>query len=151
MKEQSRVVTDRTLSRLPRTELDRRWALVRDELKARDIKALVVLSSEDFLGGYVRWLTDRPAYAGYHSVAIFHADEQMTLIEHGPLGLKRNSTGDEPDYPGIGEILTTVAFHSASPSHHYEAELAIAALARRGHRRIALAGAAQCPTPSSRR
>ena len=145
MTTQPQSASDRTLSRLPRAELERRWALVRQELKSRSIEALVVLNSEDFFGGYVRWLTDRGAYSGYHSVAIFHADEQMTLIEHGPLGMKRSSSGDEPDYPGVGEILATAAFQSVHPTHRYEAELALDALKRRGYRRIALAGAGAMP------
>lgn len=137
--------SDRVLARLARSELERRWTLVRQELKARDIEALVVLSSEDFLGGYLRWLTDRPAYTAYHTVAIFHACDAMTLIEHGPLDKVRSSAGDEPDYLGVGEILNTAAFHSVSATHRYEAELALNALRRRGYRRIALAGAGAMP------
>jgi Xaa-Pro aminopeptidase len=145
MNEQSKIEGDRTLTRLPKTELERRWALVRDEMRKRGIQALVTLSAEDFLAGHVRWLTNRPAYSGNQTVAIFHVNDRMTLIEHGPFGKERSSTGDEPDYPGIGEIITTAAFQSARATHRYEAEIVLAQLAKRGYRRIALAGGGVMP------
>jgi Xaa-Pro aminopeptidase len=137
--------SDRTLSRLNRAELERRWSLVREELKEREIDALVVLSAEDFLAGHVRWLTDRPAYSGNVTVAIFHAGDLMTLIEHGPEGRKRSFKGEESDYPGVGEVLNTAAFQSVRATHRFEAEFVLSELARRGYRRIALAGAGVMP------
>jgi Xaa-Pro aminopeptidase len=145
MNAQPQAGSDRTLSRLKRTELERRWSLVREELKARQIEALVVLSSEDFLAGHVRWLTDRPAYSGNTTVAIFHARDWMTIIEHGPAGRKRSFTGEEPDYPGAGEVLNTAAFQSVHATHRFESELVINVLKQRGYRRIALAGAGVMP------
>src|SRR5437868_347269 len=106
MNEQSRIEGDRTLTRLPRAELERRWALVRTEMQKRGIEALIALSAEDFLAGHVRWLTDRPAYSGNQTVAIFHVDDGMTLIEHGPFGKERRPVTDEPDYPGVNEIIS---------------------------------------------
>jgi Xaa-Pro aminopeptidase len=145
MNAQPRAVSDRTVSRLLRTELERRWALVRQELKTRDIDALVVLSCEDFLGGHVRWLTDRPAYSGNNTVALFYANDLMTLIEHGPSGRKRTFAGEEPDYPGVGQVINAAAFQSARATHRYEAEFALAELKLRGYRRIALAGSGVMP------
>jgi Xaa-Pro aminopeptidase len=145
MNAQRQVESDRTQSRLARTELERRWGLLRQELKTRDIDALVVLSFEDFMGGHVRWLTDRPAYSCNTTVAIFHASDLMTMIEHGPSGRKRSFTGEEPDYPGVGEVINAAAFQSARATHRYEAEFVLAELKRRGYRRIALAGAGVMP------
>lgn len=136
---------DRVLARIPRRELDRRWNLVRDRLKKQNLEALVVLNSEDFLGGYYKWLTDRPANTAYHAGAIFHQGELMSVIEHGPEGERRASNGDDPDYPGVGEILTTAAFHSVNYTHAYEAKRFIEALQRRGYKRIAVAGKGAMP------
>ena len=136
---------DRVMSRIPRRELERRWNLVRERLKKQNLSALVVLNSEDFLGGYHKWLTDRPATTAYHAGAIFHAGELMSVIEHGPEGERRASNGEDPDYPGVGEILTTAAFHSVNYTHAYEAKRFVEALQRRGYKRIGVAGKGAMP------
>ena len=136
---------ERANTRVERLELERRWALVREHLKERGLDALVVIGSDDFLGGYVRWFIDRPAYNSYHLAVIFYPDELMTLVDHGPWGAIRTSDGDDPDNPGVGEVLHTAAFRSVRYLHGVEGELVAAALRRRGCRRIGFAGPGAMP------
>jgi Xaa-Pro aminopeptidase len=136
---------DTVLVRIARRELERRWALVRKRLQERDLQALIVFESDDFLGHHVKWLTDRPVMNSYHAAVVFHRDDAMSLIEHGPLGATRKSAGDDPDYPGIGEILTTASFRTANFTHAYEAQRVLETVKRRGYRRLGLAGLGQMP------
>ncbi len=128
-------VNDHIHTRLPGTEYERRWSLLRTMLAERGLPALVVLGSDDFLGGYVRWLGDRPAFHSYHIAAIFHADGPMTWIEHGALAGSRDVSAD-PDFFGIGELRTTAAWRSINYTHRYEAELVVDVVRTRGYRRI---------------
>ena len=43
------------------TELERRWGATRAAMKKAGLDALVLQSSEDWMGGYTRWFTDTPA------------------------------------------------------------------------------------------
>ncbi len=135
----------RTGTRMPRTELERRWSLARGYLKSRQLDALVILGSDDFLGGYVRWFLDRPAYHSYHLALIFYPDDLMTIVEHGSLGGAQSSDGLDPDFPGVGEALTTAAFRSAHYLHGAEGELVSAALKRRNCKKIGFVGMGSMP------
>jgi len=76
--------------------------LLRDLLAEKKLDCLLTSCNEDDHGGYVRWFTDngvssvvtasldrsaeaKAAYA-YRKVAIFHANDLMTVVQHGPPG-----------------------------------------------------------------
>lgn len=125
-------------------EMERRWTLVREHMKAHGVDALVVQSARDFTGGYVKWFTDVPA--GYPRTAIFHAADRMTIVEHGAAGRRRELEGDNhSDNPGVGEILTTSAFPSVHYTQTYDAEVVADVLKKRGYRRVGFVGAAGMP------
>lgn len=136
---------DRVHTRMPRVELERRWALAREHLELNGLDALVVLASDDFLGGYPRWFIDRPAYNAYHQVVIFYPDQPMTLVEHGPMGAKRLCDDTDPDYPGVGEVLYAAAFRSVRYLHGVEGELVRDALQRRNCKRVGVVGLGAMP------
>ena len=131
-------------SALPAGELERRWAAVRAYLREHDANALVATASQDYLGGYYRWLTDRPAYHGYGASVIFYADDPMTVVDHGELGGKRTLDGNA-EYPGAARIRSTAAFQSAVYTHNYEADLILEDLRARDCRRVAVAGIGAMP------
>jgi len=131
---------DRRITRISTQELERRWKLVRDHMNERALGALIVQTERDFTGGYVKWLTDVPAY--YPRTVIFHASDLMTVVEHGAAGLRRNLDGQDTDNPGVGEVITTSAFPSVNYTQTYDAEAVSDVLSRRGYRKIGLVGAA---------
>lgn len=122
--------------RLSPVEMERRWGLVRNRLDERNIDALVVQSYEDKSGGYVKWFTDVPA--GYPRTVIFHTDDLMTIVDHGPHGGKRRPAGQDQNQPGVGEVITNWGFFNAHYNHHLNAADTVAVIKARGHRRIAL-------------
>jgi hypothetical protein len=131
-------------------ELDRRWAAVRQAMAACGVAALVVQSNNDWLGGYVKWLTDHPATNGYSKTVIFHADDFMTVIDMGPRGGRRKLGGNDEVHRGVGEMLTTPAFTSVAYTDAYQAELVVAELKRRDCARWAWRAAGRCRTRSLR-
>ena len=134
----------RITTRISTGELERRWSAIRREMKAHQIDALVMQSTNDWLGGYVKWFTDLPATNGYPRTVIFPADDEMTVIEMGPLGtaraLDRNSLNR-----GVGVLLHTPSFLSIEYTHDYDAKLVLSALKRRNRRTIGFVGKGALP------
>lgn len=133
----------RKLGGVSRAELERRWTLVRDRLRERDADALVVVGIDNELSGTVRWLTDAPVT--YRKVVVFFAVDLMTVVEHGAAGRERELDGTDPDYPGVGRVLTVSEFSSVHYTQAYEAQPVAELLRRHGCKRVALSGPLSMP------
>ncbi|WP_416972153.1 M24 family metallopeptidase [Streptomyces sp. 4F14] len=128
--------TGRSLDPTPTAELRRRWAAVRRIGAERSVDALVVQNSQDYLGGYVRWLTGTPAYHGYPRTVLLFPDERMVVVEQGERDVVRTPSSHETAYRGVDRVLTTSSFVSARYTAGYDAGLAADELAARGARRV---------------
>jgi Xaa-Pro aminopeptidase len=104
-----------------------------------------VQNNNDWLGGYVKWLTDHPTVNGYPTTVIFHLDDWMTVIDMGPLGSRRRLGGDDKVYRGVVDVLSTPAFTTVSYTDSYQAALALDDLKRRNYRAVGVAGAGALP------
>src|SRR5262245_15515231 len=101
--------TPRRIASVSKSELERRWKLVRDRMIERRLDAFVVIATSDNnLSGYPRWLTD--SVGGYRRVVIFYPNDLMTVIEHGPQGRAQKLDGKQPGYAGVGELITVAEF-----------------------------------------
>ena len=108
----------RKIAGVSRQELERRWKLVRDHLKTRGIDCLIAVTTDSAnSAGYTRWLTD--ATSAYRHVVVFHAVGPMTVVVHGHHGTSRTLKDEDPQNPGVGEILD-VAVHQGE--HRVELE-----------------------------
>src|SRR3954470_3143597 len=135
----------RVITRISDQELERRWGLVRREMLARKIDALVMQNTNDWLGGYVKWFTDLPANNGYPRTVLFYARDLMTVVEMGPMDARRDLDGRDRLHRGVGELLHTPSFLSIDYTHRYDAELALATLRRRGFATIGWVGKGAIP------
>jgi Xaa-Pro aminopeptidase len=126
----------RYLSNVPRSEFERRWGLVRDRLRDQQIDALIVVGQSNEVDGGQRWLTD--GSLGYRRVVVFHANELMSIIEHGESGSHRKFNGETPGYPGVGEVFGTPTFPSVDYTTTYEAKVVCDMVRERGYKRLAL-------------
>ncbi len=124
------------------TELERRWRLVRDEMRERRIDVLVMQNSTDHMGGYVKWFTDLPATNGYPKTVLFPLDDQMTLIEQGPFGGMQIIQPGDHAYRGVAKRLLNPSYCSAHYTRHYNSEQAIAEIEAKGYRRVGLVATA---------
>jgi Xaa-Pro aminopeptidase len=121
------------------TELERRWSAARAAMKEAGLDALVLQSSEDWMGGYTRWFTDTPATNAYPRSVIFPADGLMTTCEVGIFGGAWSYNGDHPEFRGIGKRVSTPSFNGAVDyTGRYDAELMTNELKRAGYRHIGL-------------
>lgn len=136
-------LSERINTPISNTELERRWAVVRDAMRAERIDVLLLQNNSESVGGYVRWFTDMPA--GYYpTTVVVPRDAAMTVVSHGALGEVRElSDGTDGVWRGVGRVLSTASFPSAPYTREYDAELALAALEPFAHATIGLVGTAQ--------
>lgn len=132
----------RVLNAVSLAELERRWRTVRARMKELQIDALVLQNSSDWVGGYIRWFTNRPATNGYPSSVVFPLDGGMSLIEQGPFGVVRVSEEAELRATGIARRLTTPSYPSVHYTGSYDAAIAAAELERTGPRRVGFVASA---------
>jgi Xaa-Pro aminopeptidase len=119
-------------------ELQRRWLAVRQRMQQQGIDALVLQNSSDWVGGYIRWFSNRPATNGYLSSLVFPSAGGMSLIEQGPFGGVRDSDDAELQATGIARRLTTPSYPSVHYTSSYDADLAAGELRSLGATRIGL-------------
>ncbi|MFW2543743.1 M24 family metallopeptidase [Primorskyibacter sp. 2E107] len=119
-------------------ELERRWTVTRRVMRDLGLDALVTQAREDWMGGYVRWLTDVPANNGYPRTVIFFADGPMSVVEMGAFGTDRATDPDDPATRGVSRVLGTPSFPTIHYTIDYDSRLVTEALQARGARRIGL-------------
>ena len=78
------IAQERISVQISTQELERRWKAVRVAMKVEGVDVLIMQNTNQFLGGYVKWFTDIPAFNGYPITVIFPRDDEMTVINIGP-------------------------------------------------------------------
>ena len=71
----SDLLKERVIHPISTQELERRWAAVREVMKAKKVDFLLIQNNNDYLGGYVKWFTDMPAVHAYSNAVIFPASD----------------------------------------------------------------------------
>lgn len=132
----------------PEAELERRWSAVRAEMDRAGLDVLLIHDHVEGLGGYVKYFSDLPAADGYPLSIVFPREGDMTLVMHGPNGLEREvSPTRDPLLHGVGRILSTWSFASASYTALDDARQLVRALAGFSQGAVGLLGLAQMPYP----
>jgi Xaa-Pro aminopeptidase len=125
-------------------ELERRWQAVRATMAEERIDVLLMQSSNDFMGGYVKWFTDLPATHGYPVCVAFPREDRMIVVNMGPFGHDVSFAGNgDPVRRGVGRHLGTPSFTTAHYTATYQAELIEKALEPYALARIGLVGTAE--------
>jgi Xaa-Pro aminopeptidase len=137
--------TERILVRVSDGEMRRRWQAARDAMAEAGIDALVMQSTNDWLGGTVRWFTDMPAHNGYPRSVVFHAGDWMSVVEMGPFDGTRRLDGSDPVHRGVGEMRFTPSFASIAYTNGYDGALVADMVGRRGYRRVGIVGESGLP------
>jgi Xaa-Pro aminopeptidase len=134
-------MSERVNHPLPARELERRWALIRKAMEERSVDVLLAQANNDFMGGYVRYLTDLPATNGYWVTVIFPRDEPMTIIGQGAFGLDQKlPAGGDGVRRGVGRLMGVPSYVSAHYTARYDADLAAKALDKSAGASIGLLG-----------
>lgn len=122
-------------------ELNRRWEAARAGMRKAGLDAVVLQSSEDWMGGYTRWFTDTPATNAYPRSVVFPLEGLMTTCEVGVFGGEWSHDGSDPMFRGIGRRVSTPSFNGAVDyTGRYDAELMAGEIRRNGYRVVGLVG-----------
>jgi Xaa-Pro aminopeptidase len=130
-------------------EMERRWKAVREVMRERQVDFLVMRNDEEFLGGYVRWISDFPPASSYALTVVFPYDDEMTLINSG------GAPPAECPYPpawavrGVKQRLSAPYFASMHYTSHMDAELAVGILKEKSGATIGLVGRTFIPVTFS--
>ncbi len=133
-------LSERINTPISTSELERRWAAVREGMEERGIDVLLIQSPHEMAGGYVRWFTDI-AVTDQPVTVLFAPDDAMTVVMHGPFGGDQEIplTGHET-LRGVRRIVTTPMFPAASFTGAYVAEALVGVLAPYGNATIGVLG-----------
>src|SRR5215469_1299188 len=125
-------------------ELERRWQATRDAMARARLDVLLMQSSNDFMGGYVKWFTDLPATHGYPVCVAFPREDRMIVVNMGAFGhdVSFDAQGDAVRR-GVGRHLSVPSFTTAHYTGGYQAELIEKALAPYALARVGLVGTAE--------
>ena len=122
-------LSERLNTPISSAELERRWTAIRAAMTDQKIDVLLTQANNDFVGGYVKYLTDLPGSNGYPFTVVFPRDDRMSVIGQGPFdqdvilpeagdGIRR----------GVHRVLGTPSYASVHFTSTYDAECALKAL-----------------------
>ena len=145
------IAKERIRVQISTAELERRWTAVRAGMKEKGIDFLIMQNSNQFLGGYVKWFTDIPAFNGYPTTVVFPREDEMTVINIGPKMDAGNQFTDlsTKDWAlrGVKNRFTAPYFPSLCYSKTYDAELVVDLLEPRKGCTIGFVGPGHIPAP----
>jgi len=120
---------ERIKVRISDQELERRWKAVRSAMKKEGVDFLIMQNTNQFLGGYVKWFTDVPAFNGYPTTVIFPRDDEMTTINIGPKmdpeSILTDLSTKDWALRGVKNRFTAPYFPTLHYSKTYDAELIV--------------------------
>jgi len=120
-------------------EMERRWSAIRAAMKEAKVDVLIAQANNDFVGGYVKYLTDMPATNGYPYTVIFPRDGVISAVAQGPFGEDQAFASlDETPRRGVQRLLGCPSYASIHYSSTYDAECALKALEKYNGARIGL-------------
>lgn len=132
-------------------ELERRWTAVREAMQNENIDFLIMQNREQFLGGYVKWFTDVPAFNGYPTTVMFPREDDMTVINIGPQMSPESALTDLSSkgwaYRGVKYRLTAPYFPTLHYSKTYDAELIVDLLKSKKDITIGFVALGHIPAP----
>jgi Xaa-Pro aminopeptidase len=122
---------------IPTRELERRWNMIRTAMKMKGIDLLIMQNDNQFLGGYVRYLTDIPAEQAYPVSVLFPADEEMmTITSASPT----NPLPQEWASRGIKTRFGAPYFRSLCYTNEYDAEVMVKVIKDRKDQNVGIVG-----------
>ncbi|WP_258360747.1 M24 family metallopeptidase [Moorella sulfitireducens] len=129
---------ERIRFRVSTKEMERRWKLIREAMKANNIDSFFAQNNNKWLGGYIRYLIDIPGENAYPKTVFFPADEEMVLIVSGGEPLPPSP----PDWAirGIKQRFARPYFRTLNYTNPYDAQVAVDLVKKRNDKRVGLVG-----------
>jgi Xaa-Pro aminopeptidase len=133
-------INSRLRTPVSRKELERRWALIRAEMKEADVDAVIIQAANNLTGtaGHYRWMTGIAVASSYPQAMIIPRDGLSTVVMHGDFDGVSALDDKDPAFPGVGLRLTAPSFPACHYSGAYDADLVAGEIHKRGYRKLAV-------------
>jgi Xaa-Pro aminopeptidase len=130
-------LSEKVISPISDAELQRRWRATRERMRENRVDFVIASNREDYLGGYVKWLTDEPAMHCYPISVILPLEDEMTTVAHGSSDPAKASP---PEWAlrGVRKRISTPVMPSLNFAAALDAELVADELSRYPNARICL-------------
>ncbi len=131
-------INTRLRNPISRTELERRWALVRAEMTEAGLDAIVIQAANNLTGtaGHYRWMTGISVASSYPQAMIIPREGPFTLVMHGDFDGVATLDGKDSAFPGVGLRLTAPSFPGCHYCGDYDAKLVAGEIAKQGFREL---------------
>jgi len=114
-----------------KAEMQRRWSLASEAMKAENIDCLIMQANDPIMGGYVKWFCEVQTI--HICTALFDSDCNISFIGHGPKG----SAALGPMYEiELANNIAVPAFHNAVYADRFVSEEIIKIVKKNGYRKI---------------
>ena len=130
----------RVRSPIARSEMERRWSLLRAEMAAAGVDAVIAQAANNLTGtaGHYRWLTGLSVASSYLQAVVIPRDGLITLVMHGDIDGVAELDGKDPAFPGIGRRLTSWGFPGVEYCAPYEARLLAKEIKQAGYKKLGI-------------
>jgi Xaa-Pro aminopeptidase len=130
----------RTRTPILRSEMERRWALIRAEMAEAGVDALIVEAANNLAGtaGHYRWATGLSVASSYLQAMLIPRDGPFTLVMHGDHEVVTDLNDKDPNFPGVGKRLTSWGFPGVQYCSSYEGKMFAQEIKRAGYKKLAV-------------
>jgi len=122
---------------IPTRELERRWRLVRESMKAQDIDLLIMQNDNQYMGGYVRYFTDIAVEQAYPVSVIFPVDDEMITISSAS---SKSPLPPEWAVRGVGKRIGAPYFRTMYYTNEFDAVEMAKVIKQRGSKKVGFVG-----------
>lgn len=133
-------INTRLRNPISRSELERRWALIHEEMKDADVDAVIIQAANNLTGtaGHYRWMTGIAVASSYPQAMIIPQEGLSTLVMHGDFDGAARLDGADAAFPNLGLRLTAPSFPACHNNGAYDAQLATAEIRKRSYKKLAV-------------
>ena len=123
-----------------RAEMERRWALVREEMKEAGVDAIISQAANNLTGtaGHYRWLTGLSVASSYLQAVVIPREGPFTLVMHGDHEAVAELGDKDPAFPNIGRRVTSWGFPGVHYCAPYEGEMLAKEVKKGGYRKLGI-------------
>ena len=125
---------------IARSEMERRWSLIRAEMAEGGVDALITQAANNLTGtaGHYRWVTGLSVASSYLQAVAMPREGLSTLVMHGDVDIVSELDDKDANFPGIGRRLTSWGFPGVEYCAPYEAALLAKEIKRAGYKKLGI-------------
>lgn len=123
-----------------RSEMERRWSLIRAEMAEAGVDALIVQAANNLAGtaGHYRWVTGLSVASSYLQAMIVPREGLFTLVMHGDHEAVADLADKDSNFPGVGRRITSWGFPGVQYCSAYEGTMVGKEIKRAGYKKLAI-------------